>query len=408
MGAFSLLRSLNREQRAAFIAALLGWTLDAFDYFLMVFMFKAIAKDFATTVHAVEFAVMLTLIGRPFGAFIFGWLADRYGRRRILMIDVLMYSSLELASAFAPTLTSLLVIRALFGVAMGGEWGLGSALVMETIPAAARGVVSGILQEGYALGYLLASVVFGLLFDHIGWRGMFMVGVAPALLVVYIRFSVKESTGWQKLESKPVRIGLWQSLRTNWKLVVYTVCLMTAFNFFSHGTQDLFPTYHTIQHKFNTHTVSFITIVANFGALAGGIFFGSWSQKVGRRRAIMTAALCILPALPFWAGAVSWSPIVLAIGAFFVQAAVQGAWGVIPAHLNELSPAEIRGTFPGFVYQIGNLIASTNLMIQNTLVEHFNGNYGLAMALVAGTTAIIVCILAGLGKEAREAVLVEA
>jgi len=408
MGAFSLLRSLNREQRAAFIAALLGWTLDAFDYFLMVFMFKAIAKDFSTTVKAVEFAVMLTLIGRPFGAFIFGWLADRYGRRRILMIDVLMYSSLELASAFAPTLTSLLVIRALFGVAMGGEWGLGSALVMETIPAAARGVVSGILQEGYALGYLLASVVFGLLFDRIGWRGMFMVGVAPALLVVYIRFSVKESTGWQKLESKPVRIGLLQSLRTNWKLVVYTVCLMTAFNFFSHGTQDLFPTYQTIQHKFNTHTVSVITIVANFGALTGGIFFGSWSQKVGRRRAIITAALCILPALPFWAGAVSWSPIVLAIGAFFVQAAVQGAWGVIPAHLNELSPAEIRGTFPGFVYQIGNLIASTNLMIQNNLVEHFGGNYGLAMALVAGTTAIVICILTSLGTEAREAVLVEA
>jgi SHS family lactate transporter-like MFS transporter len=408
MGAFSQLKSLNREQRAAFIAALLGWTLDAFDFFLMVFMFKAIAKDFATTVKQVEFAVMLTLMFRPVGALLFGWLGDKYGRRRILMVDVLMYSSLELASAFAPTLTSLLVIRALFGIAMGGEWGLGSSLVMETIPASARGVVSGILQEGYALGYLLASVVFGLLFDHIGWRGMFMVGVAPALLVVYLRFSVKESAGWEKLKSKPVRITMGQSVRQNWKLMVYTICLMTAFNFFSHGTQDLFPTYQTIQHKFNAHTVSFITIIANFGALTGGIFFGSLSQKLGRRRAIIMASLCVLPALPVWAGAVSWSPIILAIGAFFVQAAVQGAWGVIPAHLNELSPPEIRGTFPGFTYQIGNLIASTNLLIQNNLVEHFNGNYGLAMALVAGTTALVICILAGLGKEAREAVLVEA
>jgi SHS family lactate transporter-like MFS transporter len=408
MGSFSQLKSLNREQRAAFIAALLGWTLDAFDFFLMVFMFKAIAKDFGTTVKQVEFALILTLMFRPVGALLFGWLADRYGRRRILMVDVLMYSSLELASAFAPTLTSLLVIRALFGIAMGGEWGLGSSLVMETIPASARGVVSGILQEGYALGYLLASVVFGLLFDHIGWRGMFMVGVLPALLVVYLRFNVKESTGWEKLKSRPVRIGMAQSLRHNWKLLLYTICLMTAFNFFSHGTQDLFPIYHQVQHKFDAHTVSFITIVANFGALAGGIFFGAWSQKVGRRRAIITAALCILPFLPLWGGAFSAQPLMLAIGAFFVQASVQGAWGVIPAHLNELSPPEIRGTFPAFAYQIGNLIASTNSIIQNALVEHFHGNYGLAMALVAGTTAIVIVILTSLGTERREAVLVEA
>ncbi len=408
MGAFSQLKSLNKDQRAAFIAALLGWTLDSFDFFLMVFVFPAIAKDFNVKVKEVAFAVTLTLMFRPLGAFIFGWLADRYGRRRILMLDVLMYSSLELASAFAPSLTSLLIIRALFGIAMGGEWGLGSSLVMETIPAAARGVVSGILQEGYALGNLLASVVFGVLFNYIGWRGMFAVGVLPALLVVYLRFSVKESTGWEKLKNKPVRISLSRSIRQNWKLVLYTVCLMTAFNFFSHGTQDFFPTYLQVQRKFDTHTVSIIAMIANFGALTGGIFFGSWSQKVGRRRAMITAALCILPFLPLWGGAFSAQPMMIALGAFCVQASVQGAWGVIPAHLNELSPPEMRGTFPGLTYQVGNLIASSNLIIQGYLVDRFHGNYGLSMTLVAGTTALVIALCTSLGSERREAVLVEA
>jgi len=403
MGAFAAIKSLNREQRAAFIAALLGWTLDAFDFFLMVFVVGAIAKDFQTKVTEVAAGITLTLMFRPVGALLFGWLADRFGRRRILMIDVMLYASLELASAFAPSLTVLLILRAAFGIAMGGEWGLGSTLVMETVPAEARGVVSGILQEGYAIGYLLAAVVYGVLYNFIGWRGMFAVGVIPALLVIYIRYGVKESAGWERMRNRPDRVGLGTSLLKNWKLFLYVIALMTAFNFFSHGTQDLYPTFLQAQRKLTTHTVSILAIVANLGAIVGGVFFGAWSQKVGRRRAIVTAALLALPVIPLWAFATT--PLLLALGAFLIQITVQGAWGVIPAHLNELSPEAIRGTFPGFAYQLGNLFASTNAILQARIAAHFGGNYALALACVAGVTAVVIAILTSAGKEAREAVL---
>ncbi|WDD94352.1 MFS transporter [Burkholderia sp. FERM BP-3421] len=390
--------SWTREQRNVTIAAYLGWTLDAFDFFLMVFVLKDIAAEFNTKIPAVALAVTFTLAARPIGALIFGRLADRFGRRPTLMVNIACYSLLELASGFAPSLAALLVLRTLFGVAMGGEWGVGSALTMETVPTHSRGAVSGLLQAGYPSGYLLASVVFGVLYPYIGWRGMFMVGVLPALLVLYVRSHVPESPAWKQMEKRP-RPSLVATLRQNWKLSVYAVVLMTAFNFFSHGTQDLYPTFLREQHQFDPHTVSLIAIVLNIGAIVGGLTFGSLSEKIGRRRAIFIAALIALPVLPLWA--FSSGAVALAIGAFLMQISVQGAWGVIPVHLNEISPDEIRATFPGFVYQLGNLLAAGNATWQAQIAVSHDNNYGLALAIVAGIVAVVIAVLILFSRERR-------
>src|ERR1700744_2440137 len=390
--------SWTREQRNVTIAAYLGWTLDAFDFFLMVFVLKDIAAEFNTKIPAVAFGIMLTLMMRPVGALIFGWLADTYGRQPTLMVNIACFSLLELLSGFSPNLATLLVLRALFGIAMGGEWGVGGALTMETVPTKSRGMVSGILQAGYPSGYLLASVVFGLLFQFIGWRGMFMVGVLPALLVLYIRAHVPESPAFKTLEKK-ARPGLLATLKKNITLSIYAIILMTAFNFFSHGSQDLYPTFLRVQHQFDAHTVSWITITLNIGAIIGGLFFGSLSEKIGRKRAIFIAALIALPVLPLWA--FSSTPVLLALGAFLMQISVQGAWGVIPVHLNEISPDEIRATFPGFVYQLGNLLASGNAPMQSAFAESHDNNYALALALVCGTVAVVIAGLIFFSRERR-------
>jgi MFS transporter, SHS family, lactate transporter len=383
------------QQRSVVIASFLGWTLDAFDFFLMVFVLKDIAEEFGTDIKDVTVAIMLTLAMRPIGAYVFGRAADHWGRRPVLMVDVVLFSILEFLSAFSPNLTVLLILRALYGIAMGGEWGVGASLTMESIPAHGRGFVSGLLQSGYPTGYLFASIVYGLLFPLIGWRGMFMIGVLPALLVLYIRRNVPESPSWKRsTQNNTVAI-----LSAHWRLGLYAVVLMTAFNFLSHGTQDLYPTFLQVQHKFPPHAVGTIAVIYNIGAILGGIVCGSLSERLGRRRTIILASLLCLPILPLWA--FSSGAATLALGAFLMQFMVQGAWGVIPVHLNELSPDEARGTFPGFVYQLGNLLASGNATIQAGMAVSFGNDYGLALALVAGTMAIVICVLTSLGVEAK-------
>jgi SHS family lactate transporter-like MFS transporter len=403
--AFAALSDWTSEQRHVVAASFLGWSLDAFDFFLLVFVLKDIATEFHTDVTTVTWAILLTLAMRPIGAFIFGRAADRWGRRPTLMVDILLYSAIEFASGFSPNLTVLIVLRALYGVAMGGEWGVGASLTMETIPAHARGFVSGLLQSGYPAGYFMASIVYGVLFPYIGWRGMFMVGVIPALLVLYIRRTVPESPSWSK-QAAAERGSTMAVLKSHWRLAIYAVVLMTAFNFFSHGTQDIYPTFLQEQHKLTPHVVSIIAVVYNIGAICGGILFGSLSERFGRRRCIVIAALLTLPVIPLWA--FSDSPVMLAVGAFLVQFTVQGAWGIVPVHLNELSPPTARGTFPGFVYQLGNLLASVNATLQAGLAAHFGGNYGLALALVAGTVAIIIAGLTAAGTEAKGVAFTEA
>jgi SHS family lactate transporter-like MFS transporter len=393
------LRDLTPKQRSVVLASYLGWTLDAFDFFLLVFVLKDIAAEFSTDIKAVSLAIVLTLAARPLGALLFGLAADRYGRRPTLIVDILCYSAIEFASGFAPSLTVLIVLRTLYGVAMGGEWGVGASLTMESIPPRTRGIVSGILQAGYPSGYLIASVVYGLLFTTIGWRGMFMVGALPALLVLYIRSTVDESPAFEARRAHVGTHNLWHIIRNNLGLFIFSIVLMTAFNFFSHGTQDLYPTFLEVQRKLSPHAVGAIAVVYNIGAILGGIFFGSLSESIGRRRAIVIASLLALPVIPLWA--YGSTPVLLAIGAFLMQVAVQGAWGIIPAHLNELSPEEVRGTFPGFTYQLGNLLASGNATLQAGLATSYGGDYAFALAVVAGVVAVIVAVLAGFGLEAR-------
>jgi SHS family lactate transporter-like MFS transporter len=397
----------TKSQKNVVVAAYLGWTLDAFDFFLMVFMFKDIAATFHVDVKSVAEATFLTLAARPIGAFLFGRLADRFGRKPTLMWNILAFSLLEAASGFAPTLWTFLALRFLFGVAMGGEWGIGSALTFETIPTRARGVVSGLLQAGYPSGYFVASIATGLFYDSLGWRYMFLLGVVPAILVFFIRMGVDESPAFLEKRIKKEQSNLIEVLVRNWKIAVYAVILMTAFNFFSHGSQDAYANlFLKVQHGFDTQRAATMTAIMNIGAILGGIGFGFLSERIGRRRAIIIAAALALPVIPFWA--FGTTPLVLGIGAFLIQVSVQGAWGIIPVHLNELSPAEIRATFPGFVYQLGNLIASRNLPIQVAIAEAHGNNYGLAMASVIGTVVVVIILLVLWGPERRGVAMADA
>jgi MFS transporter, SHS family, lactate transporter len=396
-------RRLSAAQRRTFVACFLGWSLDALDFFILVFCVSAIAKEFHAERSAVTEAIFLTLAMRPVGAFLFGMMADRFGRRPALMLNIVAFSLFELASAFAPSLKAFLILRACFGVAMGGEWGVGAALTFETLPAEGRGFFSGLLQEGYVVGYLGAGLLYAGLFSVVGWRGLFIVGALPALLVLYIRSQVEESPAWKegRAARQPLaRLG--SGMATYLGSFAFLVVLMFAFNSFSHGTQDLYPTFLQVNRGFSPRTVGIVAVVYNVGALLGGITFGAWSERIGRRRAIVLAALLTLPVIPLWAFATS-APM-LALGAFLMQFFVQGAWGVIPAHLNELSPPAVRGTFPGLAYQLGNFFSSRNSVIQAQLAERrYGGSYSPVLAWTVLIVAALVAAATLAGREAKGA-----
>ena len=398
LGASGTGDSWTKAGRNAVVASFLGWTFDAFDFFLLVFVLGAIATEFGTSITEVTFAIVLTLATRPIGAFIFGRAADHYGRRPTLMAVILLYSALELASAFSPNLVFLLCVRALFGIALGGVWGVGASLTMESIPVSARGTVSGLLQSGYSGGYLLAALAYAFLFPILGWRGLFMIGALPAVLSIFVIRNVQESPSWEAARGQK-KASSWDVVKAHWGLLIYAICLMTAFNFFSHSSGDLYPTFLQKDHGFSPHTVGTIAVIYNIGAILGTLVVGSLSERFGRRRAIVIAALLSLPIIPLWA--FSSSPVYLALGAFLMQFVVQGAWGVIPAHLNELSPAEARGTFPGVVYQVGNLLAAVNTTLQSGIAAHYHNEFAIALASVAGCAAICVAVLTGFGVEAK-------
>jgi SHS family lactate transporter-like MFS transporter len=414
---FSEIRSLNRVQRNTFCACFLGWTLDAFDFFLLTFCVKAIAADFHVGVKQVAEAIFWTLVMRPVGALLFGAMAERYGRRPTLMVNVVSFSVFEFASAFAPTLHIFLICRALFGIAMGGEWGVGAALALETLPARGRGFFSGLLQEGYVVGSLLAAAVFGLLFPHLhgtgmmtNWRVMFMIGALPALLAFYLRFKVKESPTWlasrdrrrlaPKLGFDLARVESIIETSTDYlPSFLFLVVLMFAFTSFSHGTQDLYPTF-LLDRGISDGHVGLIAAIGNVGAFIGGICCGALSEKLGRRKTILLAALFAIPMVPLWAW--SHSMAALAAGGFLMQFMVQGAWGIIPAHLNELAPGPVRAVFPGVAYQLGNLLSSRNAVFQAAFASRHNG--GALNVALSGTVVIVAIVVAGvtaLGPEAK-------
>ena len=400
-----LFKILNREQRNTFVACFLGWALDALDFFLVTFVLVPIGHDFGRSIPKVAFAITLTLMMRPVGAFIFGLLGDKFGRRIPLMADIVFYSVMELCTAFAPNFTIFLALRALFGIGMGGEWGLGASLAMESLPTEARGLFSGVLQQGYAVGYLLAALVYWIVFPHFGWRGLFVAGALPAFLVIYIRARVPESPVWQRehTDKKP-KLKMSIFVRQHGALFVYAALLMTAFNYMSHGTQDLYATFLEKQRGFGVNAKSMIAIVYAIGAICGGTVVGFFSQYWGRRRLIIWSAICGMFLIPLWIFAPGTA--LLVAGGFLMQFMVQGAWGVVPVHLNELSPPAFRGTFPGLAYQLGNFAAAYAAQQQAWLAEHFhsaNGqpNYALTMALVEVIVFLVIIFLAAIGREER-------
>ena len=406
MEAIRLFQALSSVQRKTFLACFLGWTLDALDFFLLTFVLIPVAHDFGRSIRQVAFAITLTLLMRPIGAFIFGLLGDKFGRRIPLMADIIFYSLMELLTAFAPNFTVFLILRALFGIGMGGEWGLGASLAMESLPTEARGLFSGILQQGYAFGYLLAALVYWIVFPFFGWRGLFVAGALPAILVIYIRAHVPESPVWERhrRQRRETRFSFTQFIRQHGTLFLYAVLLMTAFNYMSHGTQDLYATYLQQQRGFNADQTSQIAIIYAVGMICGGTLVGHFSQHWGRRRTIVLSAIFGMLLIPLWIFAPSTA--LLVIGGFLMQFMVQGAWGVVPVHLNELSPTDLRGTFPGLAYQLGNCAAAFALQQQTWLAERFrttNGepNYALTMALVEGVVFVAIIILAALGREER-------
>jgi SHS family lactate transporter-like MFS transporter len=407
MEAVRLFKILDRDQRNTFLACFLGWSLDAFDFFLLTFVIVPMAHDFGTSIAKLSYAITLTLAMRPVGAFIFGLLGDRFGRRIPLMVDIIFYSVMELLTAFSPNYTTLLIFRALYGIGMGGEWGLGASLAMESLPTEARGLFSGILQQGYAFGYLLAAVVYWLVFPFFGWRGLFVAGALPAFLVVYIRARVPESPAWLRQRSA-IATDFWGNLmsivKRHWMLFLYVILLMTAFNAMSHGTQDMYQTFLGEQRGLSVSQKSAIGIIYAVGAICGGTILGHLSQKFGRRRAIIFAAACGILLIPLWVFSPGLS--MLVIGGFAMQFMVQGAWGIVPVHLNELSPEGLRGTFPGFAYQLGNLLAANTAVVEAKLADHFRGaaghaDYAKALALFAFVIFLALIVLAAIGREAR-------
>lgn len=393
----SVKQKIERSDLAAIVAGFAGWLLDAFDFFLVTFCLTAIAKEFHRSDAAIALVITMTLAFRPVGGFIFGMLADRYGRRRPLMVNIGFFAIAEILTGLAPTYTALLVVRALFGVVMGGQWGVGMSLVMEKVPAGKRGILSGLLQEGYAAGNVLAAISFFLLYGRLGWRPLFFLGSLPAiLLLLLIRFQVKESEVWT--ESKSQSWGeQCREIASHWKLFLYLLTFMMMMLFASHGTQDMYPTFLQREWHFSPMRRAAITAFSGIGAILGGIIVGHLSDRWGRRRAIITAFMMAILMIPVWAFAPNQTLLVL--GAFLMQFMVQGAWGVIPAHLAELSPDSVRAFLPGFAYQSAGVLASSVVYIEAIYAEHTS--YATAMALTAISVFVLASIMAAVGRERK-------
>ncbi|MEO5908925.1 MAG: MFS transporter, partial [Ginsengibacter sp.] len=383
-----LVATKKANQRNAVLAGFLGWTLDAFDFFILTFTLAAVAKDFNKSIPEIALTLTASLAMRPVGAFIFGLMADRYGRKGPLMISIAFYSIIEVFSGLAPSYTIFLLLRLLYGIGMGGEWGVGASLVMESVSVKRRGFLSGLLQEGYAFGFLLAAAAYYFVFPHFGWRAMFFVGGLPAILTFFIRSKVKETEAW-----KATKILDWKeyarAIRKHSKLFLYLILLMSMMNLISHGTQDLYPTFLQQQRHFNPHTTAVITMISMVGAILGGLLFGHLSDLYGRKKMMATAVILAIFIIPVWllAGGSFW----IAAGAFAMQFLVQGAWGIIPAHINELSPGALRGFFPGFAYQLGVLIASGIVYVEAVFAEHFS--YATSMEILAATVLVLGAIV---------------
>ena len=383
--------------RNAILAGFLGWTLDAFDFFILTFVLAPTAKEFGQTIPAIALTITASLATRWIGAILFGLFADRYGRRIPLIVNILYFSLIEVLSGLAPNYRVFFFLRLLYGVGMGGEWGVGASLTMESVPTKWRGLISGLLQEGYALGFLLAAAVYRLVYPHWGWRPLFFIGGLPALLTLFVRAKVKEPEAWHRSRTD------WTTYRRaifrNWRRFAYLVLLLAMMNFISHGTQDMYPTLLQQQHGFSPQRTSDFTAISMIGALCGGLVFGFISDARGRRRTMVTAVLLGIAVIPLWVFAPNL-PLIL-LGGFLMQFMVQGAWGVIPAHLNELSPDQLRGFFPGLAYQFGVLMASGSAYFEARMAHAMS--YSRAMGLFAAVVLFTGAVVISFGPEEHRA-----
>jgi MFS transporter, SHS family, lactate transporter len=379
------------------LASSLGWTLDAFDFFLVVMCQTAIAREFHQSLTAMAFVTTtVTLATRPIGALLFGAIADRFGRRLPLMLNLVFYSVIQVLSGLAPNFTTFLILRGLFGIGMGGEWGIGASLAMEKVPPRMRGLLSGLLQEGYPAGSLLASLAYWLIFPRYGWRPLFFIGGLPALLAIYVRYHVPESEPWQATRRTTMR-DIFHDVARHWPTLLYVTILMTAMNLSSHGTQDLYPVFLEKDWHLAAGQRSAVTALAAIGAILGGLFFGRISDLKGRRRAMIAAFIGAIITIPLWA--LSPSLALIVVGGMVMQFMVQGAWGVIPAHITELSPDTVRGLLPGLAYQTGALLAGPVTLLQTHLAT--NRSYAIAMTVTCTATFILAIAVIASGKERR-------
>jgi SHS family lactate transporter-like MFS transporter len=384
-------------------SGILGWVLDSFDFFVLVFLFDVLAAHFHVPKSRIVYTLTLTLAMRPMGALFFGALADRFGRKRPLIACVLYFSLLTVLTGLSPNFTFFVICRALYGIGMGGYWGIGASYAMESSPRRFRGILSGMMQAGYPLGYLLVAVAMQTLTPTFGWRSLFFIGAPIALLIVALTIFAPESEAWK--QHRPTSMGkVFHSMLEHKRMFLYLLLMMSVILCLSHGTQDLYPDFLksipgiTAKTVFGMKSLYGIPILYNIGAIVGALFFGHLSQKIGRRNAIMLALVISLLAIPAWAFGTTLAALVL--GSYFMQTGVQGAFGVIPAHLNELSPDTVRSLFPGFVYQLGVLIASPATAIEFVLRDHFG--YPWALTMFEGLVIVLMIAIFALGPEARD------
>jgi SHS family lactate transporter-like MFS transporter len=377
----------------SFISGLAGWTLDGFDFFLVVFCLTSIGQTFGKPDQTVSLALSATLAFRPIGAFLFGMFADRHGRRIPIALNFLLFAAVEVLTGFAHSFTGFLLVRALFGIVMGGQWGVGITLAMEQVPSHLRGTMSGVLQEGYAIGYLLAAGTYYLMSDRLSWRLLFLVGPIPALLLaLFVLLTVRESTVWQKTRKESWG-ALGRSLAAHWRLFLYFTLLMMTLHMSSHGTQDIYPTFLQRVWNLSARDRVWITSLSMCAGIAGALAVGFISDRVGRRPAMVGALIGCMCSIPLWA--YGHTIPLLVCGAMLMQFFLQGAWGVVPAHLSEMSPDSIRGSLPGMGNQCGVLLSSGIVYIELTLAR--GGNYARAMS---GTTVVVfalACLMVLLG-----------
>jgi SHS family lactate transporter-like MFS transporter len=380
----------------AVASGILGWVLDAFDFFVVVFLVDTLAQHFGVPKKEIVWTISITLGMRPFGALLFGTLADRYGRRKPLMGAIIYFSTITVLSAYAPNYHWFVVLRALYGIGMGGYWGIGASLAMESAPIKKRGLLSGVMQGGYPFGYLLAALGILVLMPRFGWRAMFFAGLLPAAFTVFLTSRAPESEAWKQNRAP----SLWAMAKVAFahgKAFLYLLLVMTVMTCLSHGTQDLYPDFLREAHGLSRNTVSYMAMLYNVGAVLGAIFFGRISEFVGRRRSMIAALTLSFLAIPAWAFGSTLA--ILVAGSFAMQTGVQGAFGVVPAHLNELSPDAIRGLFPGFVYQLGVLFGSPAVTVEYALRDSIG--YRWALTSFEATVILLLIVIFSLGPERR-------